>query len=366
MTTFDKHILSRFLTASSLLVVLLVVFFVVLDYVEYIDDFMDRGATIPQIFGTYYLHYIPEIVKLTSPLAVFLAAIYTTARLSQTMQLTALSMAGVSLYRILLPFGLAGVAITIFMLWFNGMIVPRANSTVLSFQYEYYRDVPAEAETSEIYRQISPSSVLTVGFFDPGLETGFRVSLVEFAARQEDQHKHLVRRIDAADMTWSDSSRQWRLRDVVDRIFLADGVQQTDSIAVLDTSLAVLPRDIARSERDAERMTIPETRDYIAALERAGVSRVGRPLVEFHSKLAYPLANLILILIGVPLAARRRRGGHAIHFAIGLFLAFVYLAFQQIAEPFGYAEVVPPALAAWAPHVLFGALAIVIIRHAPN
>ncbi|MEO0742002.1 MAG: YjgP/YjgQ family permease, partial [Bacteroidota bacterium] len=62
MTTFDRHIILRFSIASVFLIALLIVFFVVLDYVEYIDDFIDRGAPQKQVFGTYYLNYIPEIV----------------------------------------------------------------------------------------------------------------------------------------------------------------------------------------------------------------------------------------------------------------------------------------------------------------
>src|SRR5690606_38346227 len=54
VTRFDLHVLRRFFAATALLLGLLVVFFVVLDYVEYIDDFMDRGATMGQVFGTYY------------------------------------------------------------------------------------------------------------------------------------------------------------------------------------------------------------------------------------------------------------------------------------------------------------------------
>lgn len=368
MTTFDWHILRRFLSATGLLIVLLVVFFVVLDYVEYIDDFLDRGATVGQVFGTYYLHYIPEIIKLTSPLAVFLAAIYTTARLSQSMQLTALSMAGVSLSRFLVPFAVCGTVITAIMLWFNGVVVPKANTTVLEFQQQYYREAPEGAETSGIYRQTSPNSVLSVGFFDPGLEAGFRISLFEFDADSMSRNSERIieQRIDAADMTWNDSTQTWLLSNVVVRKFDTNGAERIDSLSSMDTTLTVLPRDIARTERDAERLTITETRDYIAALRRAGASRLGRPLVDYHSKLAYPLANLILILVGVPLAAKRRRGGQAVQLATGLFVAFVYLAMQQIAEPFGYAEVVPPAVAAWAPHLLFAVFAFVLIRKAPR
>jgi lipopolysaccharide export system permease protein len=372
VTRFDRHILRRFFAATALLLALLVVFFVVLDYVEYIDDFMDRGATPAQVFGTYYRNYVPEIVKLTSPLAVFLAAIYVTARLSQTMQLTALTTAGVSLYRVLAPFAFAGALVTAFMLWFNGWVVPPANAVVLDFQQRYYRDAPDAPETSEVYRQTAPGSVLAVGFYDPEQRHAFRVTLLDFATdtteaggRRVAAPTQLLRRLDAEAMRWNDSTEAWRLTDVVAHHFTTDGRTFRTSHAALDTALAVLPADLARSERDAERLTIPEARAYVASLERAGASRMGRPLVEYHAKFAYPLANLILVLVGVPMAARRRRSP-AVQLALGLLVAFIYLALQKIMEPFGYAEQLAPSLAAWLPHAAFALVAAVLVLRAPK
>lgn len=369
MTTFDRYVLRRFIGASALLMGLLVVFFVVLDYVEYVDDFMDRGATIRQVFGTYYLNYVPEIIKLTSPLALFLAAIYTTSRLSQSMQLTAMIMSGVSLYRLMAPFLLAAVLFTGGMLFFNGFLVPKSTGTVLDFQQRYFRDAPDEAQTSEIFRQIGPASVLAVGFFDSGLNRAFRVSLLDFDADTTDGISgplYLRRRLDTEELTWNDTTLNWTFDSPTLRTFLGDGSERIDSLASFDSTLAVFPRDIARTESDAERLTISEAGAYVESLRRAGASHLGRPLVDFHAKLAYPLANLILVLVGVPLAARRRRGGQAIQFTLGLFVAFVYLAMQKIAEPFGYAEAISPALAAWLPHVVFLLIALVLLARAPK
>ncbi len=368
MTRFDRYVLRRFFAATALLLGLLVVFFVVLDYVEYIDDFMDRGATPGQVFGTYYLHYIPEIVKLTSPLAVFLAAIYTTARLSQSMQLTALTMAGVSLYRVLAPFAVAGALVTGFMLGFNGWVVPPANDVVLDFQQRYYRDAPGRTNLSTIHRQTAPGSILAVGFFDPSLGQAYRVALLDFAAdtTEAGAPARLARRLDAEQMVWNDSTGRWTLSDPVTTTFGPDGLLRRIEHTDFDTTLSVLPRDLARSERDAERLTIPEAREYIESLRRAGESRLGRPLVEYHSKFTYPLANLILVVVGVPLAARRRRGGQAFQLALGLFVAFVYLALQKITEPFGYAEELPPLLVAWLPHVVFAVVGLALLVRAPK
>lgn len=360
MTRFDWHVLRRFLAGTALLIVLLVATFVVLDLAERIDDFLDRGATPAQIFGTYYLHYVPDIVRLTSPLALFLAAVYVTARLAQSMQLTAVHMAGVSTWRFLRPFLLVGVLWTAGMLAFNGWAVPRANAVVHAFQNQYYRDAPEGGGGDEIVRQTAPGTVLTARYFDRERNQAFRVSLVSF----DDSTAQVVRRLDASQLTYDDSLGIWTAADVAVRAFGPGGAERYAYHAELDTALALLPRDLAQSERDAERLTLPEARDYVRSLERAGVTERGRPAVAYHTKVAYPFANLVLVLLAVPMASRRRRGGQAVQLALGLGVAFLYLAFQQTVAPFGYVQAIPPWLAAWLPHLAFAVVAALLLWRA--
>jgi lipopolysaccharide export system permease protein len=223
-----------------------------------------------------------------------------------------------------------------------------------------------------VYRQTAPGSVLAVGFYDAEQQRGFRVALLDFASdtveaegRRVPAPERLVQRLDAETMGWDDSAAVWTLGSAVVHRFTADGRAFRTPLGALDTALAVLPRDLARSEHDAERLTIPEAREYVASLRRVGAARMGRALVEYHAKFAYPLANLILVVVGVSLAARRRRGP-AVQLALGLLVAFVYLALQKIVEPFGYAEQVPPALAAWLPHAAFAVVAVVFLVRAPK
>ena len=361
MTRFDWHVLRRFVAASALLMGLLVATFVVLDLAEYVDDFIDRGATWGQVFGTYYLHYVPEIVRLTSPLALFLGAIYVTARLAQSMQLTALHMAGVSLERYMRPFLLVAVVWTATMLAFNGWVVPRSTAVVHAFQNEYYRDAPERRGGAEVYRQTQPGVVLTATFFDRDEGRAFGVSLVTV---EDTEGVGVGSRLDAAEMTYVDSLATWRARDVVVREFPRDAPERFRTAETLDTALTVLPRDLAQAERDAERLTLPEARAYVRSLERAGVTERGRPLVGYYSKVSYPFANLVLVLVGVPLAARRRRGGQAAQLALGLGVAFLYLSIQKTIEPLGYVQEIAPVVAAWAPHFLFFGVAVVLFVRA--
>ena len=357
MTRFDWHVLRRFLSGTALLVVLLVATFVVLDLAERIDDFLDRGATTAQILGEYYLYYVPDIVRLTSPLALFLAAVYVTARLAQSMQLTAVQMAGVSTWRFMRPFVLVGALWTVGMLAFNGFVVPKANAVVHAFQNRYYRDAPESGGGSEVVRQTAPGVILAARYFDRERNEAFRVSLVSFDSLG------VEKRLDASQMQYVDSLGVWRAVDVAVRDFSGGGERYAYH-AELDTALTLLPRDLAQSERDAERLTLPEARAYVSSLERAGVTERGRPLVAYHTKIAYPFANLILVLMAVPLAARRRRGGQAAHLALGLGVAFLYLALQKTVEPLGFVQTIPPAVAAWLPHVVFAGVAALLLLRA--
>ncbi len=356
MTLFERHIVRRLLKRFFFFIGALIVFFIVLHWVEYSDDFLDGGATAAEVFRVFYPSYIPEIVRLTSPLALFLSCIYVTSTLAQELQLIALQTTGVSLYRLMRPYVLVGVGVTVFMFGFNGWVVPRTNEVVVQYETEYLphgNDAPLNV--NELQRRNSPGTILSVGYYDRDRKRAHDVSLQTF-----EKSTRLVSRLDAERMEWVDSLRTWQMEDIVRRTFVADSMVETKT-ARLDTTLHIYPRDLARSQTDVAAMTIPVARNYLLALQRAGAGNLERPLVAYYNKFAYPFANLILVLIGVPLASVRRRGGQAIQFAIGLLTAFVYLSLQKLTEPFGYAGALPPALTTWLPHLTFALVAVIVL-----
>ena len=357
VTTFDRHIIRRLLTGYLFLVIALIVFFILLHYLEYVDDFLDREAPMNEIYTIYYPSYIPEIIRLISPLAIFLSCVYMTGKLAQTMQLTALQTGGVALYRLLRPYTPVAVLITGVLFWFNGWIVPVTNQTVLEYDGKYLKDAPKQVDINDIHRQNNPGSIVSVRFFDRKSNTAFGVSLQRF-----DGNHRLVERVDADNMAWKDSL--WSLPDAVVRSFREDGTERRRVFDQLDTTLLVFPRDLARTERDIESMTIPIAANYVDALRRSGAGNIGRAEVGYYTKYSYPLANLIVVLIALPLAAVRRRGGQAVQIGLGLFTAFAYLAAQKLTEPFGYSGELDPVLTAFVPHALFFAIAMILLARA--
>ncbi|MCY3629936.1 MAG: LptF/LptG family permease [Bacteroidota bacterium] len=355
LTTMDRHIITRTLLAYTFLIVALVIFFILIHYLEHIDDFLDRNASMRKIYLIYYPSFIPDIILRVSPLALFLAAIFTTSRLAQSLQVIALQTSGVALQRLVIPYVIVGIFVSAVMFFAGGWVVPRTNQTVLTYDQLYIHSRAQHLYVSEIHRRNDPTSVVTVGYFDRRTETAHRVQLQRF-----NPDGTLLERVDGQQMVWQDSL--WHFTYATIRTF-GSGYEERRIVAPLDTVLQVLPRDLARTEWDIESMTIPVAADYVDALRRSGLADTGRDMVGYYSKYTYPFANLIVMLIALPLACRRRRGGQTVQIGIGLLVAFVYLAAQKLTEPFAYTEDLSPLLAVILPHAVFfvGALAALMM-----
>ena len=102
MKSVDRYVLKQFIVTAIFALVAFTVIFVVIDLMENLDDFLDRNATFG-IIATYYLYFIPEILKLMLPVGMLLSALFTTGRLSTFSELTALKSSGMSLYRFMAP-----------------------------------------------------------------------------------------------------------------------------------------------------------------------------------------------------------------------------------------------------------------------
>jgi len=92
--------------------------------------------------------------------------------------------------------------------------------------------------------------------------------------------------------------------------------------------------------------------------------QIRRYQVEIHKKYAIPFACVIFVLIGAPMAIRMGRSG--MNMAIGLSILFflVYYVCLIGGEKLADRGFTSPFLAMWAPNLVFGVFAIVLLRKA--
>lgn len=343
---FDRHIFKRLLSITLFVLLILIFIFIMIDFSENSDDFADQGATMVEIFKTYYLNYIPEMIRLVIPVAVFTACLFLTGQLTERLEIIALKAAGVSLYRLILPYMVFAILCAAGISYLDAYVIPNSNQERISFEQKYLKNKSEKIDRSDIYRQPSQNTKLRVNYFDRIQQTAYQVRLVEYDG------KEITQTLTASSMTWKEDLQKWEMEGVTERHYYEKGYQEFKYTS-LDTSLNLFPRDLARTTSDIYQLTYEEASDYIASIERSGAGGVEIPKVQFFGRIAYPFSIIVVVIIGFSFASVRRRGGKAIYLAAGLSISFLYLAFMKIIEPFGYHGAIPPVVVATLPHIFF-------------
>ena len=346
MTNIDRYIFSRLLVITVFALALLIFIFIIIDFSENSDDFTDLGASMAEIWGEYYLNYIPEMIRLVIPVAVFTACLFLTSQMAERLEISSLYAAGVSMYRLLLPYLLFGIITAIALSALDSSIIPKSNAKRIAFEKRYIRKKSEKVDKTDIYRQLTPTSTIKVNFFDQNKDIAYRIKLYDMV---DDQ---LVRVIQSGKMIWQDSTQSWLLEYANDRI-LSDSGYTERYVQQLDTTLNIYPRDLARSTSDIYQLSYEEASNYIASIERSGAGGIDLPKVQYYGRLVYPFSMVIVIMIGFVIAATKRKGGKGFTVAMGLVISFLYLALMKIIEPFGYSGSISPLLAATFPHLVF-------------
>ena len=87
-------------------------------------------------------------------------------------------------------------------------------------------------------------------------------------------------------------------------------------------------------------------------------------LVDLHLKLAFPLVNFIVVMIGCSLATRLRMQSAALGFGLSVAISFLYYAFMRTGQALGHNGALSPYLAAWLGDIAFGIVAIGVLIQA--
>ena len=361
MTLIDRYIIRQFVVTAIFALAAVIIIFIVIDAMEKMDNFLDRNAGW-DIIVRYYIYFIPEIIKLTIPVAMLLASLFVTARMSTQHELSAMKSSGISLYRLLVPYLTVALLVSLASVYFNGWIVPRVNQQKFNIERVYLQKGIVSGSGANIYIQDSRTRILSIGFYDDVRKLASRVSIQDF---NPDDRTVLVERVDAVSMTWDDSTRSWVLQDGTRRWF--DGRAERLERFVIQPAgrLNFNPEDLRKKQEKPDEMDYYTLKEFIQNQERAGQD-TSRWRVDFYSKISFPFASVIVVLFGVPFSSVRRRGGVGIQLGISLLVSFTYLIFMKVSQVFGYNGDIPPLLTAWTANIIFLVAAIFVILRVPK
>jgi LPS export ABC transporter permease LptF/LPS export ABC transporter permease LptG len=333
----------------------------------YISTFIDlsdkwfKGEASLGMLVAYIAWATPQFMMWIVAIAVLLAALVTVGLLTKSSELIVMRACGISLYRASVPLLVFAALSTGFLLAVEErvLVVTNRRAEYLNQLIRY-----GSATMFDVLNRkwlIGPDGELYhYEYYDPNRRELNQLSVFEF---DPDSHA-LVGRTYATQASYAPrapatDATPWVARAGWRREFAADDV--SGFAPFQSARLALEPADYFVTEApDAERMNYAQLKKYIDDLKASGYNVLEHE-VSLQRKLAYPLVPVIMTLIAVPFAVTTGKRGAMYGIGVGIVLALVYWTMISVFAALGAAGSVPPALAAWAPNLIFGAAAAYLL-----
>lgn len=354
----DRYIIKKMLTTFFFVVLVLVSIICVIDYTEKNSDFMKHHLTFGFIFKEYFIHFIPYMANMLSPITVFIATVFVTAQLAGHTEIIAMLNSGMSFRRLMLPYLLASSILGVGIFILGAWVIPQANKQRLEFENKYYKD-QFYYDARNVHIKIAPKSYIYLESYNNTAHIGYQCTIETI-----DSNK-VYDKIKSDRIVWIDSLKKWRLENYTFRSF-ANNKEILKKGVALDTSIDLSAKDFESQYMMHEQMTIDELDKHINKLKLRGAENIESFLIEKYERFTYPFAIIILTMIGVIVSARKSRGGTALQISLGFILAFVYIIFVIMSRSITSGGGLHPLLGAWVPNIVFTFIGGILYKTVPR
>lgn len=356
----DRYVAGLYVASWATAFLCVVGLYLVLDMATKLDDYVEpfadgRPMGAVRIVTLYALELPFKFLEI-GPFVSLVAGLFTVGRLLRNNETIAALGAGVSAQRLLAPVlvlgALAGGA---------SFFLREVLSSTIAAKRDAVRYVVEEKRLDQSYDHLwikdkKGGRIQFVRFRPSGASGAPEVEGLEATLATP---AHLVT-VTATRAVWTAdaSGGHWRLengerRDVqtvggaqtIEKVERLDGFEASPSLALSYWRANNAPLELSFAEAKELARRDPDNVVY-------------RTLLQHH--VTFPLANLVLLLVGLPLLLRhdRRRGPEGL--AAGGILCVFYFAADFVLRNLGLQGSLDPVLAAWLPVLFFGSLGIVL------
>lgn len=353
----DRYVGSMFAAswATSLLVV--VGLFLIMDLAQNFDDFLDvwpdGSQPSTELVAKYYLLNIPSVFLQCGPFVCFAAGLFTLGRLVKHNEVQAALAAGVDARRVLLPIFVGGLVSMVLML-----VVRELSSSDLARQRDgiawVLRNKQSELVYEDLYVRDIGGGILLLKEYRPSTGgSAPEVRGLEATVKREGKWitvlaERMVYEERGGEVAWwMEGGERYEVGDEEQRISL-------DRLVGFEFT-PELPLSYQRARENPLDLSISET---LMLAERDPENVVYRTLLHYH--LTFPLACIVLLLVGLPSQLRLDRGGGTGGLVRGLLLCVFYFAADFTCRNFGLQGSLDPLLASWLPLLAFGSLGVAL------
>jgi lipopolysaccharide export system permease protein len=356
MSILDRYLIKEILKHFLIVLAAAAGIYLVVDFFENIDKFMEAGLPISRMIEFLQLK-IPLITVQITPVGILMAVLITFGLMNKNNEIIALKSSGMSIYYFIRPIFVIGLFFTVFLFLLSEIVVPltigRANE-IYRVEVKKYTQTRSQ---KDIWLK-SRRCIAFISYFNPRDKSISGIALNYF-----DDRFRLTRRIDAAKGVFQEG--HWVFNDIMEQVLNPKtGSYDVNFHKWKIEDIDLLPEDLQRVAKKSEEMDFMELLYYIRDVEAEGYD--ANPYrVDLYGKFALPLSCLIVCIIGAGLAVRKiSKHGLSVNIALGMVVVFLYWISYSFCVSLGYGGVLPPFIAAWVSNFIFACFALFSLLNA--
>ncbi|HEU4609072.1 MAG TPA: LptF/LptG family permease, partial [Chitinophagaceae bacterium] len=225
----DWYVLKKYFATTFFMVMIFSLISVVIDASEKTDDFVKSGLSTFQIITQYYVGFVPFIISMIFPLMVFIAVIFFTSKMAGRSEIVAVLAGGIRFTRFMRPYVTGALLLGGFFWYATQYLIPKANVIRGDFQTRYidskssYEIGQYYSKGSNFYLRVDTNTYAAFRNYDTTSKTATQGFFME-----RFNNNQMVYNLRADYIRWDTATRQWELKNVVERNI--NGLKETQTI----------------------------------------------------------------------------------------------------------------------------------------
>jgi len=344
----DRYIMRKFVAFFLLVFVGLLALTVVVTFFERLNVVYEHNKPI-SLLNQFIWFSTPEFIHYVLPVAALTAMLLALGLMTKFNEVTAMKACGISLYRTVLPVAVLAAAVSLFSFYLEEKVLPGSNTRAQQ-AWDTILDNPSRS-----YSPLNRSWLVNkakdrfynFSYFDPATNVFSKLAIYEI----DPATWSLKRRLYARRASLND--RTLRLEDGWLRDFSPEAPVPFTKLDSLEVAMDEGREFFTKKWKEPGQMSFGELASYIREVREMGFDTI-RYRVDLQSKISFPLACLIMTLLGVPFAFSMGKRGTLVGIGLSFVIAMVYWGAIGLFKGLGYAGSLNVFLAAWGPNLLFG------------
>jgi len=359
--TLDRYILAQIIGPVAFSFFVFASLWIVNLLIRLLDLVVSKGVPVEAV-SQLLLYSLPTIIVTSVPMSVLMGSMLGIARLNNDAEVIAIKASGISAIRLMQPIVLFACCLCAMVYFLNENIVPKARF----LQEEVYINEitlkkPLPKVAKNIFFDGGKRFKLYVRDYEPETETMREVTMFQFTDTYPQITEAKTARIESGNLWVFQNGRTTYL----------DANGKTEYFIQFDQWIyPISDRYASRIRRKEENknpkeMNLKELDEQIRIRRAKNLSTLEFE-TQFHSRLAFPLASIFMMLVGAPMAMRHSRSakGKANGFGMAILILLLYYVLLTTGNTLGGNGTLPPALANWIPNLTCLGFSVYYIRKA--